>query len=247
MRKRLDEIMVERGLVATRARARGLIMRGHVRVNGAPAEKAGLMVAEAAAIEIAEAGDRYLSFGADKLALALDTFGGPFDPAGCIALDIGASTGGFTDVLLKRGARRVYAVDVGHDQLHMSLRADPRVIPLEGTDARTLTSGLIPDPLDAIVADVSFVSLTKILAPALTLTGPGAWLIALVKPQFEAGPEAVGKGGIVRDQADRVRAIEIVRTWLGQQPGWHPSQVVTWPGIPGRTNEEYLIGALRDA
>lgn len=246
MRKRLDEVLVERRLVETRARARGLILRGHVRVNGTNAGKAGLLVADEARVEIEPAADLYVSFGAEKLVTALDAFGPAFDPRGRIALDIGASTGGFTDVLLRRGAAKVYAVDVGRGQLHAKFRADPRVLSLEETDSRALTRDLIPDPVTALVSDVSFISLTKALPAALALAAPGAWLIALIKPQFEAGPGAVGKGGIVRDQADRVRAVALVRDWLSAQPGWQVADVMTWPGLQGRANEEYLIGAHRD-
>ena len=247
MRKRLDEILVERRLVETRARARGLIMRGHVSVEGRGAEKAGQLVAGEAKIEIAPAADLYVSFGAEKLATALDTFGPSFDPQGRIALDAGASTGGFTDVLLRRGAAKVYSVDVGRDQLHARLRSDKRVVVMEETDSRDLTRALVPEPITALVSDVSFISLTKALPAALALTAPNAWLVALIKPQFEAGPAAVGKGGIVRDAADRARAVDIVRTWLAAQPGWRIVDVITWPGLQGRSNEEYLIGAHRDA
>jgi len=187
-----------------------------------------------------------VSFGADKLATALEALGGTFDPNGRIALDVGASTGGFTDVLLRRGAAKVYAVDVGRDQLHAKLRSDNRVVVLEETDSRALSRDLVPEPITALVADVSFISLTKALPVALALTAPGAWRVALIKPQFEAGPEAIGKGGIVRDKEDRARAIAIVRDWIAAQPGWRVADVITWPGLQGRTNEEYLIGAHRD-
>ena len=246
MRKRLDELLVERKLVETRARARGLILRGHIFVNGGAAEKAGQIVADDARLEIAADADLYVSFGAGKLATALAEFGPAFDVKDRIALDVGASTGGFTDVLLRRGARRVYAVDVGHDQLHARLRADPRVVALEGIDARKLDRVLVPEPIGAIVADTSFISLTKVLPVPMSLAVPGAWLVALIKPQFEAGPEAVGRGGIVRDKDDRARAIAIVRDWLAAQPGWRVAELMTWPGLQGRANEEYLIGAQRD-
>lgn len=247
MRKRLDEVLVERGLAGTRARARGLILRGHVCVDGAAATKAGQLTAEDARVEVAPDAGQYISFGAAKLAAALDQFGGAFSPRGRIALDVGASTGGFTDVLLQRGAAKVYAVDVGHDQLHETLRDDPRVVSLEGRDARTLTRADVPEAITALTADVSFISLTKALGPALALTAPGAWMVALVKPQFEAGPGAVGKGGIVRQAGDRARAVEIVREWVASQPGWRVCGVVAAPGLEGRANEEFLIGAKRDA
>lgn len=246
MRKRLDDMLVERGMAQTRARARGLILRGRVTVDGNPAGKAGQLVGADAALEVGEAASRFVSFGADKLLTALEALGPRFDPKGRMALDVGASTGGFTDVLLQRGAAKVYAVDVGRDQLHSRLRADPRVVSIEGTDSRNLTRALVPDPITALVADVSFISLTKALPAALSLTVSGAWLIALIKPQFEAGPDAVGKGGIVRDQLHRQRAVRTVRDWLDAQPGWSIADVVAWNGVRGRTNEEYLIGARRD-
>lgn len=242
-RRRLDEALVAAGLVETRARARGIVLRGHVRVDGKPATKPAQMVPATARIEVAEAAGLYVSFGADKLVTALEAFGPAFDAAGRVALDVGASTGGFTDVLLRRGAKRVYAADVGHGQLHPRLAADRRVVMLEGVDARDLDAALVPEPVTAITADVSFISLSKALGPALKLAAPGAWLIALIKPQFEAGPEAVGSGGIVREAADRARSIAIVRDWLSAQPGWTVDGLVTWPGLQGRTNEEYLIGA----
>lgn len=238
--------MVAAGLVETRARARGLILRRHVLVNGVVAEKAAQNVTEGARIEIDEAAGLYVSFGAGKLVAGLDQLPGHYGVAGAVALDVGASTGGFTDVLLKRGAAKVYAVDVGRGQLHPTLASDPRVVALEATDARALTRDTIPEPVAAVVSDVSFISLTKALPAALALTKPGAWLIALIKPQFECGPDAVGKGGIVRDPAERMRAISIVRDWLASVPGWRIDGVVTWPGLKGRTNEEYLIGAHRD-
>ncbi len=246
MRKRLDQALVERGLAETRARARGLILRGHVRVGGVTATKPAQPVADVAAIEVAEKAQRHVSFGAWKLAAALDRFGPAFDPAGRVALDIGASTGGFTGVLLERGATRVYAVDVGRDQLHETLRTDPRVVSLESTDARDLDATLIPGPITAIGIDVSFISLLKVLPAVLPLAAPGAWLVALVKPQFEVGREAVGKGGIVRDAAARAAAVSSVRSWLAAEPGWRVLDVIVAPGLEG-ANEEYLIGAERAA
>ncbi len=245
MRMRLDELLVEQGLAETRARARGLILRGLVTVAGEKAEKAGQMVAADAEIALAPETQSFVSFGADKLLKALDAFGAEFDPRDRVCLDAGASTGGFTDVLLRRGAKRVYAVDVGRDQLHASLLQDPRVVPLQERDVRSITRNDIPEAVSAIVADVSFVSLTKVLGPALALAAKEAWLIALVKPQFEVGPGAVGKGGIVRDLEARARALAFVKRWLSDEMGWHVVSEVTWPGIRGKSNEEYLIGARR--
>jgi len=184
-----------------------------------------------------------VSRAASKLIAALDRFRLPV--AGVVALDIGASTGGFTEVLLERGAARVYAVDVGHGQLHARLAADPRIVTLEDCDARRLDRTLVPEPAGALVADVSFISLTKTLPAPLALTRPGAWLVALIKPQFEAGRAAVGKRGIVRDRAARQRAVALVRDWIAGQPGWRVLGVIASPIAGGSGNEEFLLGATR--
>lgn len=237
---RLDRLLVETGLASTRSRAADLIRRGCVTVAGAPELKPGALVAADVKLAVSHDASPYVSRGGLKLAAALDAFG--FDPEGRVALDIGASTGGFTDVLLSRGATKVYAVDVGSGQLHAKLRRDPRVVSLEGTDARALDRLAIVEPVSAIVADVSFISLTLALPPALSLAAPGAWLVALVKPQFEAGREAVGKGGIVRDAASRRKAVERVKLFL-EEAGL---QVVGKLGSPitgGSGNAEFLVGA----
>ena len=201
-------MLVERGLVPTRSRARDLIRSGQVRIGADVCTKAGTEVDEAQELTLDDTGTvRAVSRGGQKLAAALAAF--EFDPDGSIALDVGASTGGFTQVLLDRGARKVYAADVGHGQLHASLKSDPRVVSLEGLDARRLTRETVPEPVGAITADVSFISLIKALGPALELAAPGAFLVALVKPQFEVGPERIGKGGIVRDAEARQGALEI--------------------------------------
>jgi 23S rRNA (cytidine1920-2'-O)/16S rRNA (cytidine1409-2'-O)-methyltransferase len=238
---RLDVVLVKRGLVASRARALDLIRQGRVRVAGHVVAKAAAGVAAADHVEVV--GDHpYVSRGAVKLAAALDHFG--FPVAGVIALDIGASTGGFTEVLIERGAARVYAVDVGHGQLHQRLGEASAVVSLEGLDARRLDRRAVPDPIGAIVCDVSFISLKKALPAALALAGPAAWLVALIKPQFEAGRAAVGKGGIVRDPAARQAAVAGVRAWLGDEAGWQVVGVMASP-IAGRSgNQEFLIGAL---
>ena len=243
---RLDERLVQQGLAGTRARARGLVLRGHVLVSGEKAEKAGQLVAPDAEVALAPETQSFVSFGADKLVIALDAFGSAFDPKDRVCLDAGASTGGFTDVLLRRGAKRVYAVDVGRDQLHTSLVNDRRIIALQERDIRSITVSDVPEPVSAIVADVSFVSLTKVLGPVLELAAKDAWLIALVKPQFEVGPRAVGKGGIVRDPEARAGALAHVKRWLAHDRGWSVVSEVTWPGIKGKSNEEYLIGARRN-
>jgi 23S rRNA (cytidine1920-2'-O)/16S rRNA (cytidine1409-2'-O)-methyltransferase len=239
-KRRLDQRLVEAGLAPSRARAADLVRRGCVTVAGAPALKPGALVADAAVIAVAQGAGDYVSRGGLKLEVALDAFG--LSPEGCVALDVGASTGGFTEVLLGRGAAKVYAVDVGRGQLHQSLRADPRVVSLEATDARDLVAALVPEGVTAIVADVSFISLTQALPAALERALPGAWLVALVKPQFEAGRDAVGRGGIVRKETDRERAVARVRAFL-EGEGWTVLGVIPSPIEGGSGNIEFLIGA----
>ncbi len=241
VRIRLDRVLVDRGLVPTRSRARDLIARGCVMVGGAAATKPGQEVEPDVDVAVSDDVGAYVSRGSLKLAAALAHFG--FTADGIAALDVGASTGGFTQVLLEAGARRVYAVDVGRGQLHPSIAGDPQVVSLEGTDARGLDPLQIPEAVGAIVADVSFISLTKVLPVPLSFAGPGAWLAALINPQFEAGRQAVGKGGIVRDAADRQRAVETVRDWVMMQPGWRVEGVIDSPLPGGSGNQEFLIGA----
>lgn len=241
--QRLDLALVARGLVATRAKARDLIARGEVSVDGEIAQKPAMSVRAEQAIIVDAHAAAQVSRGAVKLAAALGHF--HFDPAGRIVLDVGASTGGFTQVLLARGAARVYAVDVGKGQLHPSLKDDPRVVALEARDARTLDRTIVPDAIDAIVADVSFISLRKVLPPALGLAAPGCWLVALVKPQFEVGREGVGKGGIVRDPALRTEALDDVRSWLAQQQGWTVMGDMLSPIEGGSGNAEFLLASVR--
>lgn len=242
--ERLDQALVERGLAPTRSRARDLVLRGHVTVDGRQALKPSLSVAQAAHVEVsAEASD--VSRGAVKLRAALEAFG--FQAADRICLDIGASTGGFTQTLLAAGAAKVYAVDVGRDQLAAALRTDARVVNLEATDARALTADHLAGRAGAIVADVSFVALSKVLGAPLALAERGAWLIVLVKPQFEAGRDAVGKGGIVRDDAVRRACVDAVQSWLAAQPGWRTTGVIPSPIAGGSGNQEFLIGAVNDA
>lgn len=240
---RLDKVLLMRGLVPTRSRARDLIVRGAVSVDGQVERKPGTAVAEDAPIVLWESSD-YVSRGGLKLEAALDAFG--FDPEGRVVLDVGASTGGFTDVLLGRGAAHVFAVDVGHGQLHPRLADDHRVTSLEGQDVRTLTEQDIPQRVTAIVADVSFISLEKALPPALAFAAPGCWLVALVKPQFEAGREAVGKGGIVREASVREAQVEKIAAWVGGLPGWRVGGVIASPIAGGSGNEEFLLGAVLD-
>ncbi len=240
-RERLDKVLVARGMAPTRSRARDMIARGCVTVDGVLAHKAGFLIGESAAIILDEDASAFVSRGGFKLSPALDHFG--YDPSGRNCLDIGASTGGFTDLLLQRGAAHVYAVDVGSGQLAPMLADNARVLSLERTDARSLNDKIIPLAVSAIVADVSFISLTKALPSALALASENAWLIALIKPQFEVGPDAVGKGGIVRDPALRQGAIETVRSWLARQDGWRVDGVVETEISGSDGNQEYLIGA----
>ncbi len=240
---RLDKALLERGLVPTRSRARDLIVRGAVSVAGAVELKPSALVTDDVSIDLAESSD-YVSRGSLKLEAALDAFG--FDPEGRVALDVGASTGGFTEVLLRRDAAHVFAVDVGHGQLHPRLAEDARVTSLEGQDARTLTAKEITQPVTAIVADVSFISLEKALPAALGLAQSGSWLVALVKPQFEAGREAVGKGGIVRDAAVRDAQADKIAAWVAGLPGWRVAGVIPSPIEGGSGNLEFLLGAVLD-
>jgi len=207
-KRRLDILLVERGLAESRQRAQALILAGRVRVKDAPQQKAGAMVRVDAALEVAEGEPAYASRAGAKLAGALEDFG--VDPAGRVCLDVGCSTGGFTDCLLQRGARRVYAVDVTTSQLAWKLRQDARVVPLE-KNARYLLPADIPEPVELITADLSFIGLAKVIPALVPLAAPGADFLLLVKPQFELERGAVSRGGIVRDPALHRRAIESVR------------------------------------
>lgn len=241
MRERLDKAMVARGLVPSRSRAQDLIGRGLVMVDGAVQQSASHLVGPGTLVVVTHAGSDHVSRGAEKLEAALTAFG--FDASGRIGLDVGASTGGFTQVLLRSGACRVYAVDVGHGQMHPALRSNPRVVVHEGLDARHLDAQVVPEPVGAIVADVSFISLTKVLPNALALAAPGAWLVVLVKPQFEVGRAHVGKGGIVRDDVARQAAVEHVRGFIAATGCWRIVGVMPSPITGGSGNLEFLIGA----
>ena len=207
-KQRLDVTMVERGLAESRERAQALILAGQVRVGSQPAPKPGTSIAADALIEVIGNSCPWVSRGGLKLVGALDTFG--INPQGGVALDVGASTGGFTDVLLSRGVLKVYAIDVGKAQLHWKLRQDTRVISMEGVNARFLGELALPEPVDITVIDVSFISLDKILPALPSHLKPGCEVVSLVKPQFEAGPRDVGKGGIVRDEGVRQRVMDSV-------------------------------------
>jgi 23S rRNA (cytidine1920-2'-O)/16S rRNA (cytidine1409-2'-O)-methyltransferase len=234
---------VERGLAPTRARARDAILRGHVSVNGRLTAKPALTVDASAEIAVDDPAAGYVSRGALKLIAALDRFG--YSPAGRAALDLGASTGGFTQVLLERGARKVFAVDVGHGQLDATLAADPRVTSRERLNARDLTADDLGEAVGAVVADVSFISLKLVLPPALKLAALDAWGIFLVKPQFEVGREAIGKGGIVRDPQAGERAAADIAHFLERDLGWRVGGVILSPIEGGDGNREFLIGADR--
>lgn len=239
-RERLDVVLVERGLAPSRERARALILAGKVTVAGQVVSKAGHAVPANAEIALREQDHPYVSRGALKLVKGLDHFG--IDPAGMTALDIGASTGGFTDVLLRRGAAKVYAIDVGYGQLAWSLRSDPRVVVIERSNVRKLEPERVPEPCDLAVIDVSFISLTLVLPPVTALLRPpaGKPIIALIKPQFEAGREHVGKGGVVRDPEARLGAVEKVRSWAVAN-GYGASEAVESPITGPAGNVEYLI------
>jgi 23S rRNA (cytidine1920-2'-O)/16S rRNA (cytidine1409-2'-O)-methyltransferase len=239
-RERLDKILVDRGLVASRERARALVMTGNVLVRGQPETKPGTLVDPSVEITLKEEDHPYVSRGALKLVKGLDTFG--IDPSGMVALDIGASTGGFTDVLLRRGAARVYAIDVGYGQLAWSIRQDPRVVVLERENVRNMDLALVPEPCDVAVIDVSFISLTLVLPRVAELLRPpyGKPIVALVKPQFEVGREQVGKGGVVRDEAARRGAVEKIRVWAAAN-GFTAHEDVESPITGPAGNVEYLI------
>jgi 23S rRNA (cytidine1920-2'-O)/16S rRNA (cytidine1409-2'-O)-methyltransferase len=241
---RLDQALVARGLVPTRARARDAIVRGHVRVAGRVADKPSLSVAPDDGLAIDDPAGRYVSRAALKLLEGLDHFG--YSVEGRTALDLGASTGGFTQVLLEKGAARVHAFDVGHGQLHADLASDPRVTVQEGLNVRDLVAADLVAPVDAIVSDVSFISLKLALPPALSLAEPGSWGIFLVKPQFEVGRAGVGKGGIVRDEALATAAVNEIARWISEEQGWQVDGLVPAPISGGDGNLEYLLGARKE-
>jgi 23S rRNA (cytidine1920-2'-O)/16S rRNA (cytidine1409-2'-O)-methyltransferase len=241
-KKRLDALLVERGLAETRAKAQALILAGAVWSGEKKLDKAGTAVADDVALELRGRDHPWVSRGGIKLAHALEQF--QIDVAGMVALDIGASTGGFTDVLLTKGARRVYAVDVGHGQLAWKLRQDPRVTVLERVNARHLTASDIPEQPDIVVCDASFIGLETVLPAALALAKPQARLVALIKPQFEVGPGQVGKRGVVRDpELHRAVCARIAR-WL-KGLGWTVEGVAESPITGPEGNVEFLIYARR--
>jgi 23S rRNA (cytidine1920-2'-O)/16S rRNA (cytidine1409-2'-O)-methyltransferase len=241
-RLRVDQLMVERGLAESRARAQALILAGRVFSGERRLDKPGQAVAGDVELCVRTPGPAYVSRGGTKLAHGLDYFG--IDPAGSVALDVGASTGGFTDVLLRRNAARVYAVDVGHGQLDWRLRNDPRVAVHERTNARHLTREHVPEPVGLVVCDVSFISLELALPAALALAGRDARLVALIKPQFEVGKGQVGKGGVVRDPALHETVCARIARWLSEHD-WEVLGITASPITGPKGNREFLIAARR--
>ena len=240
---RVDQMLVDRGLAESRTRAQALIMAGLVFAGTRKVDKPGQTLAEDVALDVRGRDHPWVSRGGIKLAHGLDHFG--WNVADTVAIDVGSSTGGFTDVLLSRGAARVYAVDSGTNQLAWKLRQDPRVIVHEQTSARILTAAHIPEPVDLIVCDASFIGLAKVLERPMSFATPGARLLALIKPQFEAGRSEVGKGGVVRDPEVRTRVCDAVVAWLSAS-GWPVNGVVESPITGPEGNVEYLVAAIRD-
>ena len=240
---RADQLLVAQGLAESRTRAQALILAGNVFVGDRRVAKAGDMLAGDAVLTVKGRDHPWVSRGGIKLEHGLTHFG--FGVNKAVALDVGSSTGGFTDVLLSRGAKRVYAVDVGTNQLAWKLRSDERVIVHEQTNARDLNTGIIPERIDIVVCDASFIALHKVLDAALDLARPGASLVALVKPQFEAGREEVGKGGVVRDPAVHQRVCDAAVTWV-QSKGWRVCGVEPSPITGPEGNVEFLLGAIKE-
>lgn len=239
---RADQLLLDRGLAESRAKAQALILAGLVFSGERKIDKAGQALAEDAALEVRGREHPWVSRGGVKLAHALDHF--EWDVTAAVALDVGASTGGFTDVLLQRGAARVYAVDVGTNQLAWKLRQDPRVIVHEKTNARYLTAAIVPEPVDIVTCDASFISLAKVLDKALDFAKAGGRLVALVKPQFEAERSEIGKGGVVRDPAVHHRVSEAAADWVRSR-GWSVEGIVQSPITGPEGNVEFLLAARR--
>jgi len=240
---RADQLLVERGLAESRAKAQALILAGQVFSGGRRVDKPGTALPPDTPLTLAGRDHPWVSRGGLKLVHALDHFA--IDVAGLVALDIGASTGGFTDVLLTRGAAQVHAVDVGHGQLAWKLRQDPRVVVHEGVNARYLTRAEIPEPVDILTCDASFIGLATVLAAPLALTNEQAVLVALIKPQFEAGLKQVGKGGVVRDPAVHQAVCQRVAAWIEAQAGWRVIGIVESPITGPAGNREFLIYARK--
>jgi 23S rRNA (cytidine1920-2'-O)/16S rRNA (cytidine1409-2'-O)-methyltransferase len=244
VKRRADQLLVEQGLAESRTKAQALILAGLVNCGGRRVDKPGEQLAPGAPLALKGRDHPWVSRGGVKLAHALDHF--RIMVEGGVALDIGASTGGFTDVLMSRGARRVYAVDVGHGQLAWKLRQDPRVVVLERLNARCLTRAHIPEPVDLITCDASFIGLGTVLPAPLALAAERAQLVALVKPQFEAGREQVGKGGVVRDPAVQRAVCERAAALISAEPGWSVAGIVESPILGPEGNREFLLYARRN-
>lgn len=242
-KRRADQLLVEQGLAESRAKAQALILAGVVSFAGRRVDKPGEQLAPNVALVLKERDHPWVSRGGIKLAHALDHFQISVD--GKLALDIGASTGGFTDVLLSRGVKRVHAVDVGHGQLAWKLRQDPRVIVHERLNARYLTHDHVREPVDIVTCDASFISLATVLPAPLTLAADDAELVALIKPQFEAGREHIGKGGVVRDRSVQREVCERAAAWVAMQPGWTVVGIVESPILGPEGNREFLLYARR--
>ncbi len=240
-KRRADQLLVDRGLVESRTRAQALILAGKVWSGDRRVDKAGDGLAADAALEVRGQDHPWVSRGGLKLDHAIGHFG--LRAAGLVCLDVGASTGGFTDVLLHHGAARVYAVDVGHGQLAWRLRSDARVVVRERTNARYLTREQVPEPIGALVCDAAFIGLATLLPAPLALCAPGAWAVALIKPQFEAGPGQVGAKGVVRDAAVHRAVCARVRGWWEALPGWQVLGVTDSPITGPEGNREFLIAA----
>lgn len=241
--QRADIALISAGLALSRSKAQALIKAGCVFYGEAAVAKPSDMIEDASQLRLEGLDHPWVSRGGMKLAEALKVF--EISPAGLVCLDIGASTGGFTDVLLHHGAAKVYAVDVGHDQLVAKLKDDPRVILREGTNARTLSHEDIPEPVDLVVCDASFISLSLVLPAALALAKPGARLIALIKPQFEVGKERLGKGGVVKDPALHEEVCQTVRRWLENFMDWKVLGLADSPITGPAGNQEFLIAAQK--
>ncbi|NPD67667.1 TlyA family RNA methyltransferase [Lichenicola cladoniae] len=243
MKTRADQLLVDRGLVESRVRAQALILAGLVFTGEMRVAKAGDMLAEDAPLGVRGQEHPWVSRGGLKLDHAITHFG--LSPAERICLDIGASTGGFTDVLLTHGASRVHAVDVGHGQLAWKLRSDPRVVVHEKVNARTLTADIVPDPIGVLVCDASFIGLRTVLPASLELCMPGAWAVALIKPQFEAERGQVGAKGVVRDPAIHDQVCAMIRDWWAAWPGWTVIGIEPSPITGPEGNREFLIAARK--
>ncbi len=238
---RADQALVERGLAESRTKAQALVMAGLVFAGERRIDKPGQQIKSDTPLDVRGQDHPWVSRGGLKLARALDVF--DLDPTGAVCLDVGASTGGFTDVLLQNGAAKVYAVDVGRGQLAWKLQSDERVVVMDKTNARNLTRDDIPEPIDAIVCDASFIGLETVLAQPLTFAADGAFLVALIKPQFEVGRERVGKGGIVKDPALHQEVCDRIKAWVASQPGWQVIGIAESLITGAEGNKEFLIAA----